>query len=45
MYLLQIDSQKLVIDNNIIALKDENYGKKCNLETAYLEFSFAYHEF
>lgn len=43
--MLQIDGQKLVVDNNIIALKGENYGKKCNLETEYLELSFAYCEF
>lgn len=44
--MLQIDGQKLVVDNNIISMKDENYGKKkCNLETEYLELSFAYCEF
>lgn len=26
-FMLQIDGQKLVVDNNIIALKGENYGK------------------
>lgn len=26
--MLQIDGQKLVVDNNIISMKDENYGKK-----------------